>query len=275
MTIFKYKFLFGLSILLLSLNSCIINREMMFKTPKDGSFHYDSIPLYPYEEYKIAVGDKISFDLNTNGGKNLIEGLTQTAVEGSARGSGGAATSNGVVSSNSNYINNAREFIVKLDSTIDLPVLGELKLVGLTIQQCEDTLESLFKDQYQEPFVQLRVTNRRCIVFSGNGNSASIVNLINPNTTLLEVLAMTGGIHTGGNARLVKVMRKVKGKREIYLIDISTIDGLKYADMIIQGDDYIYIEPRTRLIQGAIAELAPILSLMSTFAVVYTLIKKY
>ena len=268
MAIFKYKFLFGLSILLLSLNSCIINREMMFKTPKDGSFKYDSIPLYPYEEYKIAVGDKISFDLNTNGGKNLIEGLTQTAVEGSARGSGGSVTS-------SNSINYAREFIVKLDSTIDLPVLGELKLVGLTIQQCEDTLESLFKDQYQEPFVQLRVTNRRCVVFSGNGNSASIVNLTNPNTTLLEVLAMTGGIHTGGNARLVKVMRKVKGKREIYLIDISTIDGLKYADMIIQGDDYIYIEPRTRLIQGAIAELAPILSLMSTFAVVFTLIKKY
>ncbi len=271
MTFFKYKFLFGISFLLLSLNSCIINREMMFKTPKDGSFKYDSVPLYPYEEYKIAVGDKISFDLNTNGGKNLIEGLTQTAVEGSARGSAGAANTNGIVSSN-NY---AREFIVKLDSTIDVPVLGELKLVGLTIQQCEDTLESLFKDQYQEPFVQLRVTNRRCIVFSGNGNSASIVNLTNPNTTLLEVLAITGGIHTGGNARLVKVMRKVKGKREIYLIDISTIDGLKYADMIIQGDDYIYIEPRTRLIQGAISELAPILSLMSTFAVVYTLIKKY
>ena len=268
MTIFKYKFLFGLFFLLLSLNSCILNREMMFKTPKDGSFKYDSIPLYPYEEYKIAVGDKISFDLNTNGGKNLIEGLTQTAVEGSARGSGGSVTASG----SSNY---AREFIVKLDSTIDLPVLGELKLVGLTMQQCEDTLESLFKDQYQEPFIQLRVTNRRCVVFSGNGNSATIVNLTNPNTTLLEVLAMTGGIHTGGNARLVKVMRKVKGKREIYLIDISTIDGLKYADMIIQGDDYIYIEPRTRLIQGAISELAPILSLMSTFAVVYTLIKKY
>jgi polysaccharide export outer membrane protein len=274
MTIFKYKFLFGLFFLLLSLNSCIINREMMFKTPKDGSFKYDSIPLYPYEEYKIAVGDKISFDLNTNGGKNLIEGLTQTSVEGSSRGSGGVASSNGSNISG-NALSGGREFIVKLDSTIDLPVLGALKLVGYTIQECEDTLEYLFKNQYQDPFIQLRVTNRRCVVFSGNGNSATIVNLMNPNTTLLEVLAMTGGIHQGGNARLVKVMRKVKGKREIYLIDVSTIDGLKYADMIIQGDDYIYIEPRTRLIQGAIAELAPILSLMSTFAVVYTLIRKY
>ncbi len=275
MTIFKYKFLFGVVFLLLSLNSCIINREMMFKTPKDGSFKYDSVPLYPYEEYKIAIGDKISFELNTNGGKNLIEGLTQTAVEGSSRGSSGTATSSGGYVTNTSASNIGREFTVKLDSTIDLPVLGELKLVGLTIQQCEDTLESLFKDQYQEPFVQLRVTNRRCVVFSGNGNTASIVNLTNPNTTLLEVLAMTGGIHTGGNARLVKVMRKVKGKREIYLIDISTIDGLKYADMIIQGDDYIYIEPRTRLIQGVTSELTPVLSLISTFAVIYTLIKKY
>ena len=94
-------------------------------------------------------------------------------------------------------------------------------------------------------------------------------------TTLLEILAKSGGISPRGKAKIVKVMRKVGDKREIYKIDISTIDGLKYADMIIQGDDYIYIEPRTRLIQGAITELAPILSLMSTFAVVYTLIKKY
>ncbi len=274
MTIFKYKFLFGLGFLLLSLNSCILNREMMFKTPKDGTFKYDSIPLYPDEEYKIAVGDKISFDLNTNGGKNLIEGLTQTSVEGSSRGSGGVASSNGA-NLNGNSLSGGREFIVKLDSTIDLPVLGALKLVGYTIQECEDTLEYLFKNQYQDPFIQLRVTNRRCVVFSGNGNSASIVNLLNPNTTLLEVLAMTGGIHQGGNARLVKVMRKVKGKREIYLIDVSTIDGLKYADMIIQGDDYIYIEPRTKLIQGAISELAPVFSLLSTVTLIITLIRKY
>lgn len=264
MTNFKYKFLFGLVFLLLSLNSCIINREMMFKTPKDGSFKYDSVPMRPYEDYKISIDDKITFDLNTNGGKYLIEALTQTNVEGSGRGS----------SFNNSIIYN-REFLVKSNGTVDIPVLGDLYIVGLSVQQCEDTLEFLFKDQYQDPYVQLRVTNRRCVVFSGNGNSASIVPLNNANTTLLEVLAATGGVSQRGNARLVKVMRKVKDKREIYLIDVSTIDGLKYADMVIQGNDYIYIEPRMRLIQGTIAEFAPISSLISSFAVIYTLIKKY
>ena len=263
MIILKRKSILWLVLLLLSLNSCVINREMMFKTPKDGSFQYDSIPMRPYEDYKISIDDKLAFDLNTNGGKNLIEALTQTSVEGSGRGSG-----NGIN-------NNSKEFLVKSNGTVDIPILGDLYVVGLTVQQCEDTLENLFKDQYQDPYIQLRVTNRRCVVFSGNGNSASIVPLQNANSTLLEVLAATGGISQRGNARLVKVFRKVKEKREIYLIDISTIDGLKYADMVIQGNDYIYIEPRSRIIMGAIAEFAPISSLISSFAVVYTLIKKY
>jgi polysaccharide export outer membrane protein len=262
MIFLKYKTQLGITLLLLlSLNSCIINREMMFKIPKDGTFVYDSIPLRPYEDYKISIDDKLSFSINTNGGKNLIESISSTNVEGSAIGSG--TGQGGLI------------FTVERDSTIELPVLGQLKVGGLTLQQCEDTLVKLFENQYQDPYIQLSVTNRRCVVFSSNGNTASIVPLNNRNTTLLEVLAMTGGISARGNARLIRVMRKTKVKREIYLIDISTIDGLKYADMVIQGNDYIYIEPRARIIMGGLAELAPITSLISSGILVYTfLIKK-
>ena len=86
-------------------------------------------------------------------------------------------------------------------------------------------------------------------------------------------LAKTGGISPRGKSRIVKVMRKVGDKREIYHIDVSTIDGLKYADMIIQGNDYIYVEPRPQLIQGAMREWAPIASLVSSFTLIYTIIR--
>ena len=262
MIFLKYKFLLLTSVLLLlSLNSCIINRERMFQIPKDGTFTYDSIPLRPYEDYKISIDDKLSFSINTNGGKNLLESISSTNVEGSAIGSG--STVGGL------------EFTVEKDSTIMIPVLGRQKVGGLTVKQFEDTLINLFKNQYQDPYIQLRVTNRRCVVFSSTGNSASIVSLNNNNTTLLEVLAMTGGISNMGNARLIRVFRKVKDRREIYLIDISTIDGLKYADMVIQGNDYIYIEPRAKIINGGLAELAPITSLITSGLFIYSfLIKK-
>ncbi len=261
------KKLLGVFILVLSLGSCAINSNMMFKIPKDGSFKYDSIPLRPTENYKIAIDDKLTFSLSTNGGKSLIEGMTGTSA--------GAIVGNVNVYSNANHEGNLQNmFLVKSDGFVEIPIIGNLKVQGLTVQQCEDTLEYLLKDQYQDPFVQLKITNRRCVVFSGNGSSASIVQLENSNTTLLEVLAMTGGITDRGKARFVKVMRKVGDKREVYLIDISTIDGIKYADMIIQGNDYIYVEPRTQLIQGALKEWSVVASLISTVLMAYTFIFK-
>jgi polysaccharide export outer membrane protein len=86
---------------------------------------------------------------------------------------------------------------------------------------------------------------------------------------------MSGGISTRGKSRFVKVMRKVNEKREIYLIDISNIDGIKYADMIVQANDYIYIEPRAELVKGTLSEWAPISSLISSVLITYSIFQKY
>lgn len=239
----------------------------MFKTPKDGSFVYDSIPLVPKEDYKLSIDDKLVFNLTTNKGKSLLEGISGTLTQSGASSS---SNSRGGATGGSVMMN---DYIVRSDGYVELPVLGDVKVQGLTIKDCEDTLEQLFKYQYQEPFVQLRVTNRRCVVFSGDGNAATIVNLENTNTSLLEVLAQTGGISQRGKSRIVKVMRKVGDNREIYHIDISTIEGLKYADMIIQGNDYIYVEPRPQIIRGAIQEWAPIASLASSLTLIFTILR--
>jgi len=251
---------------LILLGSCGINSNMMFKTPKDGSFIYDSIPLVPKEDYKLSVDDRLVFNLTTNRGKSLLEGISGTMTQTKT-----GNTRNGGASGGANLMN---DYIVRGDGFVELPVLGDVQVQGLTIKECEDKLEGLFKSQYQDPFVQLRVTNRRCVVFSGDGNAATIVNLENINTSLLEVLAQTGGIPERGKSRIVKVMRKMKdGSREIYHIDVSTIDGLKYADMIIQGNDYIYVEPRPEIIKGAIKEWAPIASLASSITLIFTILR--
>ena len=256
---------FTLLTLVVLVSSCGINSNMMFKTPKDGSFVYDSIPLRPLEDYKIAVDDKLTFTLRTNDGKSLIEGLSGTITKfDNINTSSGAAGSN---------IGNNSEYVVRSDGYVEFPVLGDVYITGMTIKQCEDTLERLFESQYQDPYVQLRVTNRRCVVFSGDGSAAKIITLSNLNTTLLEVLALSGGISPRGKSKVVKVMRKVGEKREIYHIDVSTIEGLEYADMIIQGNDYIYVEPRAEIIRGAMQEWSTVASLVSSVSLIFTLIR--
>ncbi|MFM7668396.1 MAG: SLBB domain-containing protein, partial [Bacteroidota bacterium] len=108
------------------------------------------------------------------------------------------------------------------------------------------------------------LSNQRVIVFPGRGQ-AVVITLQNINTTLLEVIAMAGGITNDGLANSIKIMRRNKnGKRSIFKIDLSTIDGIKQAEMIVQSNDYIYIDYKPRIASGILTELAPWISLFST-----------
>ena len=128
------------------------------------------------------------------------------------------------------------------------------------------------KSGYNNPFVQVKITNRRVIVFTGNGSDAKVVNLQNDNTTLMEVIALAGGIADRGKSEKVKLMRVDNGTRKVYTMDLSTIDGLKYADLIVQANDYIYVEPREQVAKEFLNNSAPILSLFSSVLVIFTVI---
>ena len=104
------------------------------------------------EDYKISKDDKISFTISNNLGHKIID--NQTGVGGVNPGAMNAKE---------------MEFIVKNDGYTELPVIGNVQVLGLTITECEDTLAKLYAKEHQNPFVQVRVTNQRVIVFPGNG----------------------------------------------------------------------------------------------------------
>ena len=141
----------------------------------------------------------------------------------------------------------------------------------MTIQECEDFLIQKF-DSYQDPFVQVKVTNQRVIVFPGNGSDAKVIPLLNSNTTLMEAIAQAGGITDRGKASTIKLMRKINGERVVYGIDLSTIEGLKYVDMIVQANDYIYVEPTPELAKEISKDVVPIVSILSSALLIFTAI---
>jgi polysaccharide export outer membrane protein len=237
------------------IQSCGVNSNVMFKEAKE-EVKYDSIPLNPTEDYKISIDDKITFTLTTNDGTDIIEKMSGISVE-----------KPGSVS--------IVEYIVRSNGEAELPVIGKIKLAGLTVEQAEDTLVHLFSGEYVEPFVQVKVTNQRVIVFPGNGSDAKVIPLMNSNTTLMEALAQAGGITDRGKANTIKLMRKVDGKRVVYGIDLSTMDGLQYVDMIVQANDYIYVEPTPEIGKQVAQNVVPIVSLISSAIVIISAINLF
>ena len=239
----------------LLMQGCAVNSNIMFKEHKGVAVNSDSIPLQPKEAYKIAVDDKISFTMNTNDGKRIIEGMTGTGE-------------------NQIRMVQQQEYLVRQNGIVELPLIGEVQVKGLTIAACEDTLERYYSRDYQNPFIQVQVTNKRVIVFPGSGSDARVVPLLNNNTTLMEAIAAAGGIPERGRARSIKVMRKEGDQRVVYRIDLSTIEGLRYADMIVQGNDYIYVEPNPELARGVLKEVAPVLSIFSSALILFSIFNK-
>ncbi|MBL1280104.1 MAG: polysaccharide biosynthesis/export family protein [Fluviicola sp.] len=241
---------FGTAMLL---QSCGINSNLMFKQAKGTAVNSDSIPLTPMEAYRISPDDKISFTLATNNGAQIIEGISGVSDEGLKN-------------------TTSTEYIVRSNGEVEVPVLGHVKIAGLTVEECEDKMIELFKKEYQDPFVQVKITNQRVIVFPGNGSDATVVQLTNTNTTLMEALALAGGITDRGKANTVKLMRRVGGVRKIYIIDLSTIDGLRYVDMIVQANDYIYVEPTPEIAKEIAEDVVPIVSILSGAVIIFTAI---
>jgi polysaccharide export outer membrane protein len=231
--------------------SCGVNSNIMFKSPKGEYANSDSIPMKPLQDYQISIDDKLTFTLATNNGTKIIESMSGINQQGLGAGSGS-------------------DYAVRRTGNVELPILGEVKVAGLTVAQCEDTLQRLFSKEYQEPFVQVKITNQRVIVFPGNGGDARVIPLLNSNTTLMEAIAQAGGITERGKANTIKLMRKESGIRKVYTFDLSTVEGLKYVDMIVQANDYIYIEPSADLAQGVVREVAPVISILSSALVIFT-----
>lgn len=237
---------------LILVSGCGVNSNLMFKEAKGAKVN-DSIPLKPTEDYKISQDDKFTFTLTTNNGTRIIEDMSG-------------------ISDDSREIEAGFEYVVRQNGEAKLPMIGMVKVAGLTIAECEDSLEMKYGESFLDPFIQLRVTNQRVIVFPGNGSDAKVIPLENSNTTLMEALAQAGGITDRGKASSIKLMRKVNGERVIYTLDLSTIEGLKYVDMIIQANDYIYVEPTPELAKEISEDIVPIVSLITSALIIFSAI---
>ena len=239
------------------LSGCTINRDIMFKTPNEYAFdaYKDSAAL----EARIQPNDVLQFRLFANDGFKMIDLVSEGA------------------SQEARFLNRmVFTYTVEYDGMVKLPLLGRIPVTGMSTREAESHLETLYQEYYVRPFVQLQVVNRRVVVYPGGGGDARWIPLENNNTTLLEVLGMAGGLNRRGDARRVKLFRldPATNQRKVYQFDLSDIDGLKYGDIVMQGDDVVYVQPNPDLARQALEDLAPILTLLTTVLLVLTFVQR-
>ncbi|MEO8588242.1 MAG: polysaccharide biosynthesis/export family protein [Flavobacteriales bacterium] len=236
---------------------CTVNKDIMFKTPTD--YKFDVVGDSTAKTLRIQPNDVIQFRLFANDGFKMIDLVS----EGGLRDAG--------------FQNrNVFTYYVEYDGVAKLPLLGRIPIAGYTLRDAERMLEEKYTQYYNHPYVQLLVTNRRVVVFPGGGGDAKVVPLEQNNTTLLEVLAHAGGLNKRGNAEKVKVFRlDPSGKRKVFEFDLSDISGLQYADLVMQGDDVVYVQPNAQLATEVLQDLVPVITLVTTILLAISVVRSF
>jgi len=227
----------------------------------DRKFSYTELVDTSANAQTLMPGDIITFQLGTRDGYGFIDVIEQVGISGGGGQGGGIGILGGI------------RYIVRPDGVAEFPLLGEMDVTGLTRLQLQKLLEEKYSVIYNDPFIVLNVTNRRAFVFIGRGN-ARVVALPTENTTLIEVIALAGGLTNDSKARKVRVIRGDYSKPMIKRINLSTISGLKDADMIIQPYDLIVVEPTTQIAPELLRQITPVLTLATTITTIILLVRR-
>ncbi len=199
------------------------------------------------KNYRIQKNDYLEVLLYSNKGERLIDLNIQNTGD-AALGGGQAAQ--------------APRFLVQTNGAVRLPQVGMIYLDGLTLHQADSVLEKAYTAFYVDPFVNVRYANKRVVVLSST--KGQVIPLVNENISLIEIIALSGGITGNDRANNIRLIRGDLNNPQVHIINLTTINGMTKANLQIEPNDIIYIEPARRVVRESIAEISPVIGLFST-----------
>lgn len=247
------RFLFYL-ILVFILPACkILVPNQMFQQ-KD--YQYFELAQKKIEQYPIQPGDEMTIQVYSRDGFKLVDVIGSVLSTSSTMGNNASTT-----------------YIVDNEGFAKIPILGQFYIKGYTESELEKVLAERYAGLFVDPYVIVRVNNRRAVIFLGTG--AQVVKLNNSPTTLIEVLAQAGGIDENGKAYRIKIIRGDLKNPNVQLIDLSTLEGMRKADLIVQNNDIIYIEKRNNYPRELLKDITPVVGLVTSLSTFIFLILKF
>lgn len=230
-------------VLIILLSSCSAYRQsIMFNTGEEGYQQLAAKTSQAENSYIVQPFDQLEITVFTNKGESLID--PNNALE----------TDASLTSENTLYA-------VSEAGTVKLPILGVVKLVGLSLTEANDRLANLYSVYYKDPFVLTKFANKRVIVLGAS--QTKVVPLPYEGMTLLEVLALAGGINETGKSSNIRLIRGDLRNPQVTIIDLSTITGMKQANLNILPNDIVYIEPAKKPLAG-LRDVTPILGAITS-----------
>lgn len=219
----KCKWWILAAILMLPL-SCTTPAQLGYLRDMDYNVSYAAQPA---PELRLKVGDRISINVFSEETALAAPFNAVTYKRGEEFGSMLGAT-----------------YGVDANGNIDFPVLGEIHVEGMTINEVKRSLadEIIERGYIKEPVVKVELENFTVTIMGETGER--VLDVKKSSINILEAIAFAGGTNQSSNIPDVMVVRTENGERTAYSVNLQTKALYESPAFWLQQNDMVYVKPR-------------------------------
>lgn len=244
--------------------SCIPVKDLWYLQDKNNSGEQNTVAAVESKPYRLQVNDVLSINIKAidpklvsifNTTENTITGKSESAL----------------------YFDG---FTVDDHGNIRMPILGEINVIGYTLEEVRGIIEKKLLEEYFKSeaniFVTVKLAGFRYTI-NGEVGSTGTKTLFQAHVNVLEAVANAGDITTVGNRKAVMIIRQTPTGVQMNEIDLTDANVMKSPYYYLQPNDYIYVKPLRQKTWGTgqtgIQSIGTIITLLSLATTVYLIIK--
>ena len=262
----KIKSVIGLVlVMLVFFTSCISTKQLTYMQNSENGLN-EMILNKQLPPYKLQIGDAISI---------RVKALDQALV----------GMFNPIASENNVNATSADKlyydgFIIDNRGDVNIPTLGKLNVLNLTLPEVKKRIETKLLDEYFKEeanvFVTVKLGGIKFTTYGEIGQKGTQV-ILQERVNIFEAIANSGDIPIEGNKKDVLIIRPYPGGQKIHHIDLTSVDVFQSPYYYIQPNDMIYVKPLPQKAWGTgktgIQSFTTVLSIFTSLVSVYFLFK--
>lgn len=160
------------------------------------------------------------------------------------------------------------DYQVDLTGRLSLPLIGEVPAANMTTAELDRALTEKFGERYLENpdvSVGIKESAARNLTVDGAVKNAGAYPVTGP-LTLMQAVAIAGGVTDDANLRRVAIFRTIDGQRQAAAFDLVSIRRGEMEDPTVFAGDIVVIDGSSiKAVQKQLLTSLPILSIFRPF----------